>query len=185
QTNYKNAPYWLHAKNIRYGLSASLWKSTKISAKGNLLFAEYKDDVNPLAGVAIERKKIKGYWKGRFNEVDKKQDFLSIIESSNVIHVAGHAKSDTTDNGQNQMFFCSNKNSECILKGYELAGYNLTDQLVVLNACETNYGKVWDGEGVFSLARDFAGGGALSSVSNLWLVNDQSAQSLIVSMYKY
>jgi len=57
--------------------------------------------------------------------------------------------------------------------------------LVVLSACETANGKLYNGEGVFSFSREFAAVGIPTSVSNLWQVDNQSTYKLTELFYKY
>jgi CHAT domain-containing protein len=57
--------------------------------------------------------------------------------------------------------------------------------LIVLSACQTASGKLYNGEGVFSFNREFAALGVPASVSNLWNVDDQSSYRLTELFYKY
>ena len=57
--------------------------------------------------------------------------------------------------------------------------------LIVLSACETAEGKVYNGEGVFSFNRQFAALGIPSAVSNLWRVDDQASYQITEAFYKY
>jgi CHAT domain-containing protein/Tfp pilus assembly protein PilF len=56
------------------------------------------------------------------------------------------------------------------LKGCELA---------ILSACQTNYGPEQRGEGVWALSRGFLVAGSRRVVASNWLVDDQSAASLV------
>ncbi|HZE82938.1 MAG TPA: CHAT domain-containing tetratricopeptide repeat protein, partial [Puia sp.] len=58
-------------------------------------------------------------------------------------------------------------------------------RLIVLSACETGNGRVYEGEGVFSFNRGFAAIGIPSSVTNLWAVDDQSTYSITELFYHY
>ena len=57
--------------------------------------------------------------------------------------------------------------------------------LIVLSACETAEGKVYNGEGVFNFNRQFAALGIPSAVSNLWQVDDISSYQITEAFYKY
>ena len=57
--------------------------------------------------------------------------------------------------------------------------------LIVLSACETAGGKLYNGEGVFSFNRQFAALGIPSSISNLWQANNESSYRLTELFYKY
>ncbi len=57
--------------------------------------------------------------------------------------------------------------------------------LIVLSACDTGTGKLYQGEGVFSFNRGFAALGIPSSVANLWQVENQSTYKLTELFYQY
>ena len=58
-------------------------------------------------------------------------------------------------------------------------------QLIVLSACETGNGKVYQGEGVFSFNREFAALGIPSSIINLWAVDNESTYLQTELFYNY
>jgi len=58
-------------------------------------------------------------------------------------------------------------------------------QLIVLSACETSNGKLYQGEGVFSFNRGFAALGIPASITNLWSVDNESTYKLTELFYKY
>ena len=59
----------------------------------------------------------------------------------------------------------------------ELYNLDLEADLVVLSACETGLGKLYQGEGMLSVARGFSYAGARSIVNTLWSVNDKATAS--------
>jgi len=64
-------------------------------------------------------------------------------------------------------------------------GQKPVTSLIVLSACETANGKLYQGEGVFSFNRGFAALGIPSSVSNLWSVNSKATYAVNELFYKY
>ncbi|PWT78156.1 MAG: hypothetical protein C5B59_02380 [Bacteroidetes bacterium] len=58
-------------------------------------------------------------------------------------------------------------------------------KLVILSACETGKGQLFQGEGVFSFNRGFALLGIPSSVINLWSVDNLATYELTESFHKY
>jgi CHAT domain-containing protein len=58
-------------------------------------------------------------------------------------------------------------------------------QLVILSACETAKGKLYQGEGIFSFNRGFAALGIPAAVSNLWSVENESTYLITELFYKY
>ncbi len=68
---------------------------------------------------------------------------------------------------------------------YELFGMNIPNEMAVLSACNTGYGKIIDGEGIISLARGFFYAGSKSVIMSLWSANDKSTTDIMNSFYKY
>ncbi|MES1219483.1 MAG: CHAT domain-containing protein, partial [Bacteroidota bacterium] len=58
-------------------------------------------------------------------------------------------------------------------------------ELIVLSACETGNGQLYQGEGVFSFNRAFAALGIPSSVSNLWSIDSKSTYTITELFYKH
>jgi CHAT domain-containing protein len=76
-------------------------------------------------------------------------------------------------------------NSDGILSALEASGLDLWGtKLVVLSACDTGFGEVKTGEGVYGLRRSFIEAGAESLVMSLWPVSDSVTRQLMIGYYK-
>ncbi|WP_299439765.1 CHAT domain-containing protein [uncultured Aquimarina sp.] len=122
---------------------------------------------------------LKQYFKGQIflEEKATKKSFTDILGNANIIHLATHA--DANDSIAPWIAFSKQK---MYLDELSLSPNNAS--LVVLSACKTTDGKIETGEGVMSLARGFFYGGAQSTVSSLWNVDDKSSQLILRDFYK-
>ncbi|MCH9647430.1 MAG: CHAT domain-containing protein [Deltaproteobacteria bacterium] len=75
--------------------------------------------------------------------------------------------------------------AESFLFGFEIAGMNLSADLVVLSACETARGRLVRGEGVLGLSRRFFDAGAARVLSTHWQVSDQPTAQLMTKFYEF
>jgi CHAT domain-containing protein len=62
---------------------------------------------------------------------------------------------------------------------------NINSPMVVLSACNTGNGKLYSGEGLMSLARNFVMAGVPSVIETLWPVEDVAGSKIMGSFYKY
>jgi CHAT domain-containing protein len=72
-----------------------------------------------------------------------------------------------------------------VLTAAEIAGMNLIGtQLVVLSACETGLGRLYQGEGVYGLRRAFQIAGARTVLSTLWPIADELTAPMLPTIYR-
>jgi CHAT domain-containing protein len=69
------------------------------------------------------------------------------------------------------------------LQLFEIYDLGLKAELAVLSACDSQVGKVVEGEGVFALSRGFLAGGAQRVIASLWPVEDSSTAELMRDFY--
>ncbi len=68
---------------------------------------------------------------------------------------------------------------------YELFQMDLSNEMIMLNSCESGSGNYIQGSGIVGFSRAFNYAGAHSLVMNLWTVRDRSAHYLSVNFYDY
>ncbi len=73
-----------------------------------------------------------------------------------------------------------------VLTAYEISNLHLfTTNLVILSACETGLGDIYDTEGVFGLQRAFKMAGVQQLITSLWKIPDQQTQELMTTFYQF
>ena len=102
------------------------------------------------------------------------------------LHLATHAFASDSSNGRAGIAFYTDEKSgeDGILYSEEIYGLNLSNELVVLSACETGTGEVRTGEGIIGLSRAFQYAGVENLLVSLWNVEDRSTASLMISFYE-
>lgn len=192
---------------ISYGYSASLWleMKEKISNKGELIafaplfnstdtptFASInelrREGLGPLIFNQKEVNNIATITNGRAltNEEANVENFYAQAPNAGILHFATHAKLDDSNSEYSwlamQPSVSGTEKDKIFVK--DLYRMNLSPDMVVLSACETGFGELKKGEGIFSLARGFAYAGAKSIITSLWAVNDYSTYQLMIDFYK-
>lgn len=202
--NFKGFPYLLEEKRISYGFSATLQlgmcnKKGNASGKKLLAFApsyrptpaniNKRSQIGPLLYNVSEAKEITRIGNGEYisGSDASKGRFLQMVSRAGILHLAAHAKA----NHQNpELSFIAFSNIGDTLRGsYRLYAYELANHLedmdmAVLSACETGTGRLWQGEGMLSLARVFASKGARSIITTLWSIDDEATKDIMVAFYQ-
>ena len=104
-----------------------------------------------------------------------------------ILHLAMHAELDTLHSGSSSLIFTPDiKNAgNYRLYNYEIGQMNINSPMVVLSACNTGSGKLYSGEGLMSLARNFVLAGVPSVIETLWPIEDIAGSKIMGSFYKY
>lgn len=139
--------------------------------------------LNPLIGSDQSLSILQSNFKesrSMISELATRNEFLNQYSGYKIIQLYTHA-TDSGVNGEPQIYF-----ADSALNLSDLTGdAKPVTQLVVLSACETGKGRLYQGEGIFSFNRAFAALGVPSSVVNLWSVDDQSTYRLNELFYFY
>ncbi len=109
-----------------------------------------------------------------------RNNFLRQFSDFRIIQLYTHA-ADSSSNNEPVIYFAD---SALYLSDLIHESKPLT-RLIVLSACETGRGKLYNGEGVFSFNRGFAALGIPSAITNLWAVNNESTYELTELFYKW
>jgi CHAT domain-containing protein len=115
-----------------------------------------------------------------------KLKFKQLANEADIIHLALHGKANLESPLKGSIVFYGNKDSSEYnhLYSYELMNFNLKARLTVLSACETGLGKIYEGEGVYNLARSFRYAGCPTLISSLWRIDDRSTALIVKGFYQ-
>ncbi|HUR80552.1 MAG TPA: CHAT domain-containing protein [Thermoanaerobaculia bacterium] len=109
--------------------------------------------------------------------------FLSLLQSSALVHYAGHADSDAATSGA--LLLAKSTNDSGLLAASEIARLSLhAHPLVVLSACGTLRGEDRHVAGMPTLARAFLTAGARAVVGTQWEVDDDLATPLFLRFHQ-
>jgi len=99
-----------------------------------------------------------------------------------VLHFATHAVENTVEPDSSGILLAG---QDGLTSPTDVAGLRLHADLVTLSGCRTEGGRVFRGEGVFSLSRAFLIAGSRSVVTSLWDVEDRAAARFMGDFYEY
>jgi CHAT domain-containing protein/lipoprotein NlpI len=107
------------------------------------------------------------------------------LATARILHLATHGVLETDDRGVENAWlaFGPDGQNDGKLDLSEVFDSNLSAELAVLSACDTNRGDT-AGEGVIGLGRAFLKAGTPTVVASLWKVPDQQTASLMEAFYE-
>ena len=198
--NYAELPYMIQNYSVSYGYSTNtLWNnrsSSKISPKvigfapdySNIASADGKK-YKELKSNNMEVESILNNFRGIVFKANTATiaNFKLNLNNGAILHLAMHSELDTLQAGTSSLVFSPEINNPDIyhLYNYEIGQMNINSPMVVLSACNTGNGKLYSGEGLMSLARNFVMAGVPSVIETLWPVEDVAGSKIMGSFYKY
>ena len=109
-----------------------------------------------------------------------RNNFMQQFSQYSIIQLYTHA-SDSSINNEPVIYFADS----ALYLSDLINEYKPHTRLIVLSACETGTGKIYQGEGVFSFNRGFAALGIPAAITNLWSVDNTSTYLLTELFYKW
>lgn len=205
---YKDYPYVLMDHQLRYCFSASVMlQADKYKKKGNgkvlalspsgykyksHLFPESmrktieKVSALPRANEVIDVLSTK--WQGDYfyNEMATEQILKEQISEYSVIHLATHTSTGKEDPLKGKLLFYPGDTLfyDGFLHLYEILGWTLEADLLVLSGCKTGVGVLQEGDGLGSTARTFAQAGCSNTVMSLWSIKDYTSAEILSDFYR-
>jgi CHAT domain-containing protein len=204
ENNYKTLEYLIRKYVVSYAHSGNLFvrnaEGKERSADHGVLGFSFSSSMpNPiqeesvgeqseLPGTARELKAISEYFEGDFFQGSDatEQKFKALASGYDILHLAVHGRVDEDKPLSGSLLFKHSldtvDNGELNLA--ELYNLRLNARLAVLSACESGVGKVFKGEGVFSISRGFDYAGCPSTIITLWKIGDQASSTIMANFYE-
>lgn len=198
--NYAGLAYLIRDYSISYGYSTNTLWNNKSKAEINPIVIGFAPDYSnagfedgkkykALKSNSLEVESILGNFDGTILKAGQATiaNFRSSLNSGAVLHFAMHAELDTSQVGYSGLIFSPDIKSpgNYRLNNYEIGQMSINSPMVVLSACNTGAGKLYSGEGLMSLARNFILAGVPSVVETLWPVEDVAGSKIMGNFYKY
>jgi len=162
-------------------------KIPDISQKDVLAMRGDTGNISTISGTYDEVNSIRKIFGGKslVKSDATEEKFKKMALNYDVLHLAMHG----IVNNEYPMFsklvftHAGDSANEGFLNTYEIYNLKINAALVVLSACNSGNGKLYNGEGIISLARGFFTAGAKSVVMTLWSIADKTSQHLMTSFY--
>ncbi|MEM9533961.1 MAG: CHAT domain-containing protein [Pseudomonadota bacterium] len=107
---------------------------------------------------------------------------------ADILHLATHGIVDVESPTASGLYFSQVDAGRQWTDGFvglgDIATIPMSFSLAVLSACDTGTGELIDGEGLFSLSRQFLAQGVDQVISTLWQVSDYSSAELMKETYR-
>lgn len=110
-------------------------------------------------------------------------NFKEASTNYKIIHMSLHGVMDESST-ESYLIFDPTSHSDYIMSSEELHGMNINAELAVLSACQTGVGKIDQGEGMRSMARNFAHAGCNSLVASTWNSSENTSSIILSDFYK-
>jgi CHAT domain-containing protein len=191
-TDLSSPDYFLNDHTVSYTYSARFLLNNFTSSSTAKIInflgvapVQYNSSLSlpPLRGSDRSLNEIEKYFVVAVNFISgqaSKNNFESQFSKYKVIQLYTHA-SDSSRNNEPVIFFADS----ALYLSDLIPESKPATQLIVLSACETGKGQLYQGEGVFSFNRGFAALGIPSSITNLWSVDNKSTYKITELFYKY
>ncbi len=189
KVNYQELDYLVQSMAIQYAYSAGFLMEApgRRPERSRYLLAFGHSISGPRAlprsvdEVQLLKERFPGtraYWE----EASRKSRFMKEQGQAGILHLALHNLNDTLEPYNSGLIFPGTGAEP--LRLHELYGLQFEASLAVLSACESGTGRLYKGEGVFSMGRAFAYAGIPAVVTSLWPVSDAKVPAFMSTFYE-
>ncbi len=151
-----------------------------------------KEKICPLPYTLIEANEISTLFskKGIYNKLitnkeATKNSFINIAKEATIIHIATHGYVSKSTPENSGIFTYSSNSTVDVLNMKELYNLDTKADLVVLSACNSGVGPIYEGEGLIALPRGFIYAGVPNVLASLWKIHDEKTKVLMLFFYQH
>lgn len=203
--SYGAATYLIEKMELRYLnslqdlLSREPVRSYRYDFAGIGISSFPSDESEPLVPLPSAPREIRniihelsrtGSKKAHLEEEGTPEAFSRSASDSRILHLASHSRISGNDPLFSTLYLApgENENPEDPGAGriyaWQLFEMDMTNELVMLNSCDSGSGEYFMGSGIMGISRALRYAGARSLVLNSWAVNDQFASDFAVRFYR-
>ncbi len=190
---FRDYPYLIREHTIAYGYSATLQAeltTRQYATTGFLGVAPRFDGQGGFGQLRDNRESLKRVRRQHGGKVllgpaARSEAFLDLAGRYQVLQLATHAQANTESGDFSFIVFQGSDGQYDSLFVKDIYLLDLAAELVVLSACETAVGSVFESEGIISLARAFLYAGARSLVTSFWSINEGANLPVVERFYTY
>jgi len=190
-TNLPQYPYLLQQVGVSYSYSASLqWSLAHLPREGAgvLGFAPTFNGQHGWPALSCSAALLGQFTMDAADRICLGQEatitaFQTLAQQYQVLHLATHAQANPDEGDFSFIVFSDGRGGYDSLFAKDLYLLHIAAELVILSACETALGTLYNSEGVISLARAFHYAGARSVLTTLWRINENANCDLMAHFY--
>lgn len=192
---FNEYPYALFEHNFTYGYSATLHHQLaglSLRSPGNFMGLAPEFEGNNGWGALRANvdlmKELEKQWEGVY-AINDSATITSLknalkTQSFEILHFSTHAEANTGKSDFSFIVFADGAGNYDSLFVKDIYQLRILSEMVVLGACETASGSLYDGEGVISLARAFLQVGSRSVITTMWSVFDGTNKNVMLDFYQ-
>ncbi|GAA0373789.1 CHAT domain-containing protein [Bowmanella denitrificans] len=171
-----------------------LFSSASTAAPEQAVFRNWSERVSPLHYTATEARDIARLFTNQKAtlyvgaEANRRNLFSAQVRNARVLHIATHGYFNPVNPDNMGFQLAALDQSGIPIEGFvtlpELFSYPFSNELVVINGCDTAMGKAQTGEGMVGLVHGFMAQGTKHVVSTLWPVADKASALFMQAFYQ-
>lgn len=181
--DYRKLDYLIQQNKTQYVLNPQLFRvgqndSEKVKQLSLQVFIPKNENFSALPFSQTLGENLEINSKAQLFALDMatKNSFFNF--NSSIVHLSGHGVISDQNALENYLVF-----SDSLLYLNELIKIKNIPALMVLNTCNSAVGQIYSGDGINGFVRTLSRMGTSSVLSNLWEVDDQASNALLIDFY--